>query len=219
VKLIVEQNLDGIEYLVEGTEPTSKKYYIEGVFAQAGIKNRNGRIYAQPIMESAINNYINDYVKQKRALGELSHPTTPSVNLDRACHIVESLTWRGSDVIGRARVLSETPMGKIVKNLIDEGVKIGVSTRGMGSVKMNAEGINEVQNDFSLRAIDVVYDPSAPAAFVNGIMEGTEWIFDVASESWKSQQVIEQARQMGRKEWRKLQESQVQLWSKFIRNL
>lgn|SRR5574343_19292 len=173
MKLILDLN-EGIETLVENTE-SGKKYYIEGKFLSADVPNRNGRVYPRKVMESAVEKYTKDYIKEQRALGELNHPSNgPSVNLDKACHIIESLEFRGSDVYGKARVLS-TPMGEIVKTLIDEKVKLGVSSRGLGSLKKTASGINEVQNDFFLAAVDVVNDPSGIGCFVNGIMEGASW--------------------------------------------
>lgn len=173
MKLILDLN-EGIETLVENTE-SGKKYYIEGKFLSADVPNRNGRVYPRKVMEGAVEKYTKDYIKEQRALGELNHPSNgPSVNLDKACHIIESLEFRGSDVYGKARVLS-TPMGEIVKTLIDEKVKLGVSSRGLGSLKKTASGINEVQNDFFLAAVDVVNDPSGIGCFVNGIMEGASW--------------------------------------------
>jgi len=173
MKLILDLN-EGIETLVENTE-SGKKYYIEGKFLSADVPNRNGRVYPRKVMEGAVEKYTKDYIKEQRALGELNHPSNgPSVNLDKACHIIESLEFRGSDVYGKARVLS-TPMGEIVKTLIDEKVKLGVSSRGLGSLKKTSSGINEVQNDFFLAAVDVVNDPSGIGCFVNGIMEGASW--------------------------------------------
>lgn len=173
MKLILDLN-ERIETLVENTE-SGKKYYIEGKFLSADVPNRNGRVYPRKVMEGAVEKYTKDYIKEQRALGELNHPSNgPSVNLDKACHIIESLEFRGSDVYGKARVLS-TPMGEIVKTLIDEKVKLGVSSRGLGSLKKTSSGINEVQNDFFLAAVDVVNDPSGIGCFVNGIMEGASW--------------------------------------------
>lgn len=171
MKLITELN-ESVQYLVEG-EGNAKKYYIEGIFAQADKPNRNGRIYPMQVMENAINNFL-PTIAAKRAMGELNHPDGPTINLDKVSHLIENLTFKGSDVYGRAKIL-DTPMGKIAKTLIDEGVQLGVSTRGLGSLKTNGRGINEVQSDFRMNTIDIVADPSAHDAFVNGILEGVEY--------------------------------------------
>ena len=167
--------IEDVECLVEGSGD-DKNYYIEGIFMQAEQKNRNGRVYPKRHIGGAVDKYITEYVNQNRALGELNHPSGPTVNLDKVSHIIKELHCNGNNFIGKAKVL-DTPMGKIVKNLINEGAKLGVSSRGMGSLKKSG-GINEVQNDFILSAVDIVADPSAPDAFVNGIMEGKEWVWD-----------------------------------------
>jgi hypothetical protein len=174
--LITESNLDGIKLLKEANEDGTPNYFIEGVFMQSEKKNRNGRMYPKKILMKEVKRYNDEYVKTKRALGELGHPEGPTVNLDRVSHMINELWSDGDDVYGRAKIM-DTPMGKIVKNLIDEGANIGVSSRGMGSLKKK-EGINEVQDDFTLSAVDIVSDPSAPDAYVNGIMEGKEWVWD-----------------------------------------
>ncbi len=176
MKLITE-TIQEINVIKEAKEDGGKNYYIEGPFLQTEIKNRNGRVYPKAIMEKEVNRYIKEYVNTNRALGELGHPEGPSINLDRVSHRIVSLKEDGNNYIGRAKIMTETPMGRIVKNLIDEGVQLGVSSRGMGSLKLNKEGINEVQDDFYLAtAGDIVSDPSAPDAFVRGIMEGKEWM-------------------------------------------
>ena len=172
MKLIKEVAQD-INYLVESKEDgVGKNVYIEGVFAQADTKNRNNRTYGRGIMEREVNKY-QDLIGHKRSLGELGHPENPSINLHQVSHLITSLRMEGNDVIGRAKIL-ETPMGVIARNLIENGVGLGVSTRGLGSLKMNSQGINEVQDDFHLATVDIVADPSAPNAFVNGIMEGRD---------------------------------------------
>jgi len=178
MKLITEMT-ENIEFLVETNEDTGKKsHFIQGVFMQAEQKNKNGRVYPLEIMENEVGRYGKEYVSKKRALGELNHPQGPTVNLDRVSHMISELRMVGNDVHGKAKLM-DTPMGKIAQNLVSEGASLGVSSRGMGSLKMNdATGINEVQKDFMLSAIDIVADPSAPGAFVNGIMEGKEWIWD-----------------------------------------
>jgi hypothetical protein len=176
VKLITE-TIQNISYLKENREDGGKAYYIEGPFLQTEIKNRNGRFYRKEIMQKEVDRYIKEYVNTKRAFGELGHPDGPSINLDRVSHMIVGLKEDGNNYIGRAKIMTETPMGRIVKNLIDEGAQLGVSSRGMGSLKVNSEGVNEVQDDFYLAtAADIVADPSAPDAFVRGIMEGKEWM-------------------------------------------
>ena len=176
MKLISEYLENDIECIVEAKENGEKNFVIEGVFAQADKKNRNGRIYPKPIMEKAVNTYVETQVSKKRAVGELNHPEGPTVNLDKVSHLIEALDWDGNDVIGKARIL-DTPMGMIVKGLLDGGVQLGVSTRGMGSLE-NKNGVMYVKDDFMLNTVDIVQDPSAPTAFVNGIMEGVEWVWN-----------------------------------------
>ena len=175
MKLITE-TIENVEVITEG-KGADKKLYIEGVFLQSEIKNRNGRMYPFSVLEKEVNRYNEEYVKTSRALGELGHPDGPTVNLDRVSHRITSLTAEGNNFIGRAQVL-DTPMGKIAKSLLEEGVKLGVSSRGMGSIDKR-EDCNVVMDDFMLAtAADIVADPSAPDAFVNGIMEGKEWAWD-----------------------------------------
>ena len=175
--LITETNLDNIKLLKETQEDGSPNYFIEGIFMQSEKKNKNGRNYPKDILMNEVKRYKKEYVDQKRALGELGHPEGPTVNLDRVSHMIHDLWEDDNDVYGRAKIM-DTPMGRIVKNLIDEGANIGVSSRGMGSLKKNNKGVNEVQDDFMLSAVDIVSDPSAPDAYVNGIMEGKEWVWD-----------------------------------------
>ena len=176
MKLIAEYTEDNLEVVTEATKDGGKKYAIEGVFMSAEQKNRNGRIYPKDVMESAVNKYVGEQVSKGRAVGELNHPEGPTVNLDKVSHKIESLTWSGNDVVGKATIL-ETPMGQIVKGLLDGGVKLGVSTRGMGSLE-SRNGVMMVKGDFLLNAVDIVQDPSAPSAFVNGVMEGVEWVWN-----------------------------------------
>lgn len=176
MKLIAEYVDQDLACIVEKNEAGDKSYVIEGVFAQAEQKNRNGRIYPKAIMESAVNKYVKEQVAQKRAVGELNHPEGPTVNLDKVSHLITDLKFEGNDVIGKASIL-DTPNGKIVKGLLDGGVKLGVSTRGMGSLE-NRGGVMYVKEDFLLNTVDIVQDPSAPGAFVNGIMEGVDWVWN-----------------------------------------
>ena len=175
MKLITEQ-IEDVKLVTEGTGD-DKKLYIEGVFLQSELKNRNGRMYPFSVLEKEVNRYNEEYVKNKRALGELGHPDGPTVNLDRVSHRIVSLKAEGNNFIGKAQIL-DTPMGKIAKNLLGEGVQLGVSSRGMGSIDQR-EDCNVVCDDFMLAtAADIVADPSAPDAFVNGIMEGKEWVWN-----------------------------------------
>ena len=168
---------ENIQFITEeDTETGKKNHYIQGVFMQAETKNRNGRIYKKPILEKEVKRYNKEFVSKNRALGELNHPQGPTVNLDRVSHMIKDLSFDDNNVIGRAKIL-DTPMGKIAQNLIKEGAQLGVSSRGMGSLE-DMGGINEVQQDFMLSAVDIVADPSAPGAFVDGIMEGKEWIWE-----------------------------------------
>ena len=177
MKLISEEAIN-VEFLTEATTSGGKNYFIEGIFMQANKKNRNGRIYPTEILQKEAKRYTTEFIKKKRAFGELGHPDGPTVNLERVSHMIEELEEVGQNFMGRAKVL-DTPYGKIVKNLIDEGAQLGVSSRGMGSLKPGRNGISEVQGDFYLAtAADIVADPSAPDAFVHGIMEGKEWIWD-----------------------------------------
>ena len=177
MKLITEfTENDTLKCLIEKKENGEKNYVIEGVFAQADKKNRNGRVYPKPIMENAVNKYVKEQVSKKRAVGELNHPEGPTVNLDKVSHLITDLKFEGNDVVGKAQIL-ETPMGKIVKGLLDGGVQLGVSTRGMGSLE-NRNGAMVVKDDFILSTVDIVQDPSAPEAFVNGIMEGVDWVWN-----------------------------------------
>ena len=177
MKLITEfTENDTLKCLIEKKENGEKNYVIEGVFAQADKKNRNGRVYPKPIMENAVNKYVKEQVSKKRAVGELNHPEGPTVNLDKVSHLITDLKFEGNDVVGKAQIL-ETPMGKIVKGLLEGGVQLGVSTRGMGSLE-NRNGAMVVKDDFILSTVDIVQDPSAPEAFVNGIMEGVDWVWN-----------------------------------------
>lgn len=177
MKLISEYADQNIEFVVEAAgDGKPKRHCIEGIFASSEQRNRNGRIYPRQVMEQAVDRYVTNYVKTNRAVGELNHPEGPSINLDKVSHIIEKLEWKGNDVVGKARIL-ETPMGMIVKGLLDGGVQLGVSTRGMGSLE-ERNGVTYVKSDFILNTVDIVQDPSAPSAFVNGIMEGVEWVWN-----------------------------------------
>jgi hypothetical protein len=188
--LITEIFNEDCEVLTESNENGKKQYYIQGPFMQGDLKNRNGRIYPSAVLEKEMNRYNEQFVKTKRALGELNHPQGPQINADRVSHLITEMSRDGNNFIGKAKILS-TPMGEIVKTFIDEGVRIGVSTRGLGSVKQTKDGIMEVQDDFHLATVDIVTDPSGPDCFVNGIMENTQYFYDIASGTWRAQQLQE----------------------------
>jgi len=216
MKLITEMT-ENVEFLVEEDEETGKKsHYIKGVFMQAEQKNKNGRMYPLGIMETEVIRYGKEYVAKNRAMGELNHPQGPTVNLDRVSHMIKELKMVGNDVHGKAKIM-DTPMGKIAQNLIGEGARLGVSSRGMGSLKTNAQGINEVQKDFMLSAIDLVADPSAPGAFVDGIMEGKEWIWE---NGIFKEEIIQQYKEVIEKSnMRELQENAIKAFSHFLSKL
>jgi hypothetical protein len=214
MKLISEE-VASAEYLIE-EKNGKKEYKIKGVFLQSNIKNRNGRVYPREILVREVNRYTKEFINKNRAFGELGHPDGPTVNLERVCHMVKSLTPDGDNFIGEAKIM-DTPYGKIVKGLIDEGAQLGVSSRGMGSI-MNRNGINFVKDDFYLAtAADIVADPSAPDAFVEGIMESREWVWDngvlkqVDIEAWK-QQIQEAKRTV-------LEEKKLEVFKSFLTKL
>ena len=186
MKLITEYTENDVQCIVEKNAQGEKKFVIEGIFMSAEQKNRNGRIYPKQIMERAVDKYVKEQVSQKRAVGELNHPEGPTVNLDKVSHLITDLQWEGNNVVGKAQIL-DTPMGRIVKGLLEGGVQLGVSTRGMGSLE-NRNGVMYVKDDFMLNTVDIVQDPSAPSAFVNGIMEGVDWVWN---NGILSSQVIE----------------------------
>lgn len=217
--LICEVN-EEVQYITEAKENGVKQYFIEGIFMQGDLKNRNGRIYPSEVIAKEVGRYNEQFIQKKRAFGELGHPEGPSINLDRVSHMITDLRQEGSNFVGRAKIM-DTPMGKVVKSLMDEGATLGVSSRGMGSMKENKQGIMEVQNDFMLAtAGDIVADPSAPQAFMRGIMEGKEWIYDVATGTWLAQntalQIHEEAKRMNSKQ---LEENAHRLFSRFMKSL
>jgi hypothetical protein len=174
---LIREVFEQTSFVVESKLGKGKEYFIEGVFLQSELQNRNGRMYPEAIMDKEVGRYIKEYVEKSRAYGELGHPDTPSINLDRVSHLITSLRKEGTNYIGRAKIL-ETPMGQIARGLLDGGANLGVSSRALGSLKANNEGVQIVQDDFMLStAADIVADPSAPDAFVRGIMENKEWIF------------------------------------------
>jgi len=220
MKLIAETNFDNVKVNIEeASNGKGKNYFIEGIFMQGGIKNRNGRMYPMETLDKEVTRYNDQFIGQNRAYGELGHPDGPTINLERVSHMVKSLNKEGNDYIGKAKIM-DTPYGKIVKSLIDEGANLGVSSRGMGSLRMNSDGINEVQGDFQLAtAGDIVADPSAPNAFVNGVMEGVEWVYDASTNSWQSQKVIEEIVSIGNDSVKRLNENSIALFERFLNTL
>lgn len=212
MKLITEV-VEDVKYLVEEKEG-KKNLYIEGIFLQGNKENRNNRYYKVDILEKEVNRYNEQYIKTNRALGELGHPDGPSIGLHRVSHKIESLVREGDNFVGRAKIL-DTPMGNIARNLIEGGCVVGVSSRGMGSLVQNSKGINEVQDDFYLAtAADIVADPSAPDAFVQGIMEGVEWVWDNGLlKAHKVEQLKEQVVQASSKE---LNATKIRVFEQFM---
>ena len=214
MKLITE-TIENVKLLTE--EKNGKKLlYIEGVFLQSELKNRNGRMYPYSVLEREVKRYNEEYVQSKRALGELGHPDGPTINLDRVSHRIISLKAEGNNFIGKAQIL-DTPMGNIAKNLLGEGVRLGVSSRGMGSIQ-RSEDCNVVADDFMLTtAADIVADPSAPDAFVNGIMEGKEWVWD--NGLLKEREVAKYQRYMEGANRRSMEEKTLKVFEHFLSNL
>lgn len=217
---LITETVQDIRIIKEAREDGKKNLYLEGIFMMANSPNRNGRIYEDKILRPAVDKYVEQYVVNNRAYGELGHPQGPTINLDRVCIKHESLKWDGDHVIGRAKVAS-TPFGDIVKNLIEDGFELGMSSRGMGSVAKNSNGVSVVGPDFMLAtAADVVADPSAPTAFVRGIMENVSWIYDVAGNNWKAQEFIETTKHdLHRSTVAAINENSIALFERFLDKL
>jgi len=211
---LIREVTESVNVIVESKLGKGKEYFIEGIFLQSELKNRNGRMYPESVMDSEVKRYNENYVQKNRAYGELGHPDTPSINLDRVSHLITSLRKEGTNWIGKAKIL-ETPMGQIARGLLDGGANLGVSSRALGSLKTNNEGIQIVQDDFMLStAADIVADPSAPDAFVRGIMEGFEWVFVDGKYVQKN---IEEAQMSIRKaSSRNLQEAKIRAFQEFL---
>jgi hypothetical protein len=214
MKLITEE-ISKVKFVTE--EKNGKKsLYIEGIFLQADIKNRNGRCYPMETLAREVGRYTENYISKGRALGELGHPSGPTVNLDRVSHMITSLREDGNNFIGKAKIL-DTPMGKIASSLISEGVKLGVSSRGIGSL-VERNGVRYVSDDFMLAtAADIVADPSAPDAFVNGIMEGVEWVYDASRNDWLVENTRKKINHLVNS--RELEEKKIQLFDEFLNSL
>jgi len=212
MKLITEYVENNLEVIAEQKKNGEKNYFIEGVFMQSNKKNRNGRVYEKATLENAVEKYVAEQVKTGRAVGELNHPEGPTVNLDKVSHKINDLHWQGNDVVGKASIL-KTPMGKIVEGLLEGGVKLGVSSRGMGSL-VSKNGAQYVGDDFMLSTVDIVQDPSAPSAFVNGVMEGVEWVWDNGLIRQQDIEVIEtEIKRAPRKD---LQEAEIRAFKNFL---
>lgn len=214
---LIQEDINEVQFLEEG-EADKKNMYIKGVFLQADIKNRNGRIYPPPVLEREVNAYTEKYIKTHKALGELSHPNTPTINLDKVSHMVTEVHRDGNNWIGKAKVLS-TPNGILLRGLINDGYVPGVSSRGLGSLKEDSKlGAKIVQDDYRLMVmIDVVHDPSAPDAIVQGIMENREWIFDAATGEWQAQLVEDLQKELKKMPKNKLDEQKIYAWHKLMR--
>ena len=215
MKLILEQQDSDISVITEAKQNGKSDVFIEGIFMMADSKNRNGRIYESKVLQPAVDKYIEEQVKTGRAVGELNHPDGPTINLDKVSHLITKLEWNGTNVIGKAKIL-DTPMGQIVKGLLEGGVKLGVSSRGMGSLEQR-NGVNFVKDDFQLATIDIVQDPSAPSAFVNGIMEGVDWIWE--NGIFKPQEIEKIETEIKRTPKAQLAEAQVRVFQHFLSKL
>lgn len=218
MKLITEL-FENVEYITEAKESGEKDHYIHGIFLQAEQKNRNGRVYPIHIMEGEVNRYMTDVVKNNRAYGELGHPTGPQINLDRVSHMITELKRDGYNFIGKAK-LTDTPMGNIAKGLLKSGANLGVSSRGMGSLKPSRDGSMEVQSDFHLAtAADIVADPSARDAFVKGIMENVEWIYDPIKGTWHEEQLHNTKKALHKMTINQIEEERFAIFESYLTSL
>ena len=218
MKLITEMIDTDVQFITEAKEDGGKNYFIEGVFMQGEIKNRNGRMYPIGTLLKEVKRYNKEYVEQNRAYGELGHPQGPTINLERVSHMVKELHQDGNNIMGKAKIMTETPMGKIVKNLMDEGAKLGVSSRGMGTLKQGKDGTNIVSSDFQLAtAADIVADPSAPDAFVEGVMEGVEWL--QVDDRWVPQYIEKTQTKIKKASRNDLQEAKIAAFENFLKQL
>lgn len=214
---LITEVIEDIKYITEASENGKKSLYIEGIYMQAERPNRNGRMYRMETLEREAKRYNEEYVMKGRAFGELGHPSGPTINLERASHLIKSLKAEGTDFYGKAKIL-DTPYGNIVKNLIDEGATLGVSTRGMGSLKEGKDGVKIVEDDFYLAtAADIVADPSAPDAFVRGIMESKEWVF--VNGIWMEQHIDFAKATIKKASSKELSEAKIKVFKAFIDSL
>ena len=213
---LIKEHTEEVKYLVEEKLGKGKEYFIEGIFLQSNLKNRNGRVYPTEILDKEIKRYNEEYVTKNRAFGELGHPDSPTINLDRVSHMIKELKRDGDNFIGKAKIM-DTPYGKIVKNLIDEGATLGVSSRGMGSLTQKG-GVSMVQNDFTLAtAADIVADPSAPNAFVEGVMESKEWV--MVDGKFVEKDLLEAQRIIRKTSSKNLNEAKLKLFADFLNKI
>ena len=219
LKLIIEQTDPVAKYIVESREDGQKNHYITGIFLQQELKNRNGRIYPSQIMEGEVQRYVRDVMEKNRAWGELGHPSGPAINLPLVSHIIKELRRDGNNYIGKA-MLTETPMGDVAKGLLNSGGSLAVSSRGLGSLKPRSDGIMEVQNDFRIAtAADIVADPSAPDAYVNGIMENVEYWYDETHGSWIAEHATNDRKHVHTLSHRQIEQQKLALFETFIKEL
>lgn len=216
---LIRELVEDVQFVAEATDDGKKNYFIEGIWMQSGIVNRNGRRYPEGVMENAVNKYIVEFVNQKRSYGELGHPSGPTINPERISHRIIKLEQDGKNWVGKAQI-SSTPYGKIAQGLMEDGGRLGVSSRGLGSLKDVSEGVMEVQKDFYIAtAGDIVVDPSAPQAFVEGVMESVDWIVDATSGNWRAQNTLDQIEQTAKgMSKRQLEEHTLALWQKFLKS-
>ncbi len=211
---LIREVTESVNLITENKLGKGKEYFIEGVFLQSELKNRNGRMYPESVMDKEVGRYMKEYVEKNRAYGELGHPDTPSINLDRVSHLIVDLRKEGTNYIGKAKIL-ETPMGQIARGLLDGGANLGVSSRALGSLKENSDGVQIVQDDFMLStAADIVADPSAPDAFVRGIMESKEWVF--VDGKFVEKHIEEVKREIRKTSSRNLEEAKIIAFKNFL---
>lgn len=219
MKLITEV-ADEVNYISEAREDGKKNWFVEGIILQGGITNRNQRVYPEGVLANEVSRYVRENIDTKRAVGELGHPSGPNINQERISHKFINLRQEGKNWVGKAQILESLPMGAIAKGLLEADVRIGISSRGMGSLKLNKEGVNEVQSDFRLAtAGDLVHDPSAPDAFLNGIMENCDWIYD-EKNGWKAFQVVEEQKKEIDKNYSRLTEDhKLKMFERFLKSI
>lgn len=215
LKLIKEQ-VQEVKYLKEETESGKKCFFVSGIYMQAEKPNHNGRVYPRKVLENEVSRYVKEKVLTKRSIGELGHPDTPTINLERVSHYITELSMDGNDVYGKAKIF-DNPYGKIVQNFIEEGIQMGMSSRGLGSVTETSSGLNEVQDDFYLMAVDIVADPSAPDAFVSGILENKSWIYE--NGVWKESELMQAKKKIQTMVSKTPEKEVVKLFEQFLKKL
>lgn len=213
---LIKESIQEVKYLKEESESGKQSYYLEGIYMQAEKPNHNGRVYPKPILEKEVQRYVREKVLTKRSIGELGHPDTPTINLERVSHYITELTMDGNDVYGKAK-LFDNPYGNIVRNFIEEGIQMGMSSRGLGSVVETASGINEVQDDFHLMTVDIVADPSAPDAFVSGILESKSWIYE--NGVWQEKELTSAKKKLSTMTKRRNEKDIIKIFESFFKQL